>query len=126
MKKARLRNGNSEETPIAVAVAAVFGAGAFYCAEIIYGNVRDTRQIQEWRAHWASACVGTLVFVTALFLLESLGRKSKAVAIRSALLWLPIVALTAVATAVHISIYVIVVVAAVYSPWAYLRTRANR
>jgi hypothetical protein len=116
---------------MAVALAALFGAGAFYCAEIIYDNIKDSgapdmRQLPGWRAHMGSACVGSLAFVTALFLLESLGRRSRLVAARSAVPWLPIVALTGLATAVHIPICVVIVVAAIYSPWAYLRTRAAR
>lgn len=116
---------------MAVALAALFGAGAFYCVEIIYDNIKDSgapdmQQLPGWRAHMGSACVGSLAFVTALFLLESLGRRSKLVAARSAVPWLPIVALTGLATAVHIPVYVVIFVAAIYSPWAYLRTRAPR
>jgi hypothetical protein len=74
----------------------------------------------------ASACVGSLVFVIALFLLESLDRRSRRVALRIAVPWLPIVAFTGLATAIHIPIYVVIFAAAIYSPWAYLRTRTVR
>jgi hypothetical protein len=108
MKKAGSRRNTSDDTPIAIAAAAVFGCGAFYCAEIIYGNINDTRPIQEWPAHWSSACVASVVFVVGLYLLESLGRRSKVVALRSAAPWLPIIGITGLATAVHLPVNVVV------------------
>ncbi len=67
---------------MAVTLATLFGAGALYCGEIIYDNIKDSgapdmRQLPGWRAHMASVCLGTLAFVISLFLLESLGRRSK-------------------------------------------------
>jgi hypothetical protein len=131
MRKAKQQKNTSEATPMAVALAALFGAGAFYCVEIIYDNIKDSGapdllRLPGWRAHMGSACAGSLAFVTALFLLESLGRRSRFVAARSVVPWLPIVALTGLATAIHIPIYAVILVAAIYSPWAYLRTRAMR
>jgi hypothetical protein len=131
MKKAKLRKNTSESTPMAVAVATLFGATALYCAEIIYDNIKDSgapdmQQLPSWRAHMGSACVGSLAFVISLFLLESLGRGSKRIAMRSVTPWWPIVALTALATAIHVPIYLVIIVAGLYSPWAYFRTRAVR
>jgi hypothetical protein len=116
---------------MAMAIAALFGAGALYCAEIIYDSVKDSgapdiRQLPEWRAHMASACVGTLAFVISLFLLESLGGRPRGIALRSAILWFPLVALTGLAATIHIPVYVVVLMASLYSPWAYLRTRRVR
>ena len=116
---------------MAVALAILFGAGALYCGEIIYGNIKDSgapdmRQLPGWRAHMASACVGTLAFVISLFLLESLGRRSKGSALRSTVPWLPVVALTGLATAIHIPVYMVALLIALYSPWAYLHTRQAR
>ena len=116
---------------MAVTIATLCGATALYCAEIIYYYIRDsgtvnTGQLPEWRAHMASACAATLTFVISLFLLESLGRRSKSVALRSTFPWWPLVALTALATAIHIPIYLVALLAALYSPWAYSHTRPAR
>jgi hypothetical protein len=131
MKKSKPRRNTSESTPIAIGVATVFGAGALYCAEIIYDNIKDSgapdmQQFPSWRAHMGSACVGSVAFVISLFLLESLGRGSRRIAVRSVTPWWPIVVLTGLATAIHIPIYLVIIVAALYSPWAYFRTRAVR
>jgi hypothetical protein len=129
MKKRKQQKQTTDSTPMAVAIATLFGAGALYCGEIIYDNIKDSgdiTQFPEWRAHMGAACVGTMAFVTSLFLLENLGGRSKSVALRSAAPWLPLVALTVLATVTHIPIYVVVLLTAVYSPWAYLRTRAIR
>ena len=116
---------------MALAIATLCGVSALYCSEIIYDNIKDSgapdmRQLPGWRAHMASACVGTLAFVTSLFLLETLGGRSRSRALRSAVLWFPLVVLTGLATAVHIPVYLVVLVAVFYIPWAYLRTRAAR
>jgi hypothetical protein len=130
MKKIKRQKTAADSTPIAVAIATLFGTAALYCLEIIYDNIQDSgapnlRQLPGWRAHMAFACVGTMAFVTSLFLLESLGGRPKRVALRSAVLWFPLVALTGFATAIHLPIYVVVLLATLYSPWAYLRTRAT-
>jgi hypothetical protein len=132
MKKAKRQKQISQDsTPMAVVIAALCGATALYCGEIIYDNIKDSgapdlRQLPGWRAHMAMACLGTLSFVVSLFLLESLGRRSKSRALRSTVPWLPLVGLTGVATAVHIPIYVVALLIVLYSPWAYLRTRPAR
>lgn len=116
---------------MAVTIATLCGTTALYCGEIIWDNIKDSgapdiRQLPGWRAHMASACVGTLAFVISLFLLESLGRRSKSSALRSTVPWLPIVALTGLATAIHIPIYMVALLIAIYSPWAYLHSRQAR
>jgi hypothetical protein len=131
MKKAKRQKQTTNSTPMAVALATLFGAGALYCGEIIYDNIKDSgapdmRQLPGWRAHMASVCVGTLAFVISLFLLESLGRRSKGSALRSTVPWLPVVALTGLATAIHIPVYMVALLIAIYSPWAYLHTRQTR
>ncbi len=131
MKKAKQQKQTTDSTPMAVTLATLCGAGALYCGEIIYDNIKDSgapdmRQLPGWRAHMASACIGTLAFVISLFLLESLGRRSKGSALRSTVPWLPVVAFTALATAIHIPIYVVALLIAIYSPWAYLHTRQTR
>jgi hypothetical protein len=131
MKKNKQQKQARDSTPMAVAIATLVGAAALYCGEIIYSNIKDSgspdmQELPRWRAHMGVACAGTLAFVTALFLLESLGGRSKSVALRSAVPWLPLVALTGLATATHIPVYVVILLIALYSPWAYLRTRSIR
>ncbi len=131
MKKGKRQKNTSDSTSMALALSTLIGAAAFYCAEIVYDNLRgsgasDIREFPAWRAHMGSACVGSLAFVVTLFLLEIVGRSSKRVAVRSAAPWWPIVALTGLATAIHIPIYLVILAAAIYTPWAYFRTRAVR
>jgi hypothetical protein len=131
MKKAQLQRNNSDSTPVAMAVAILFGAAALYCGEIIYDNIKDSgapdmRQFPGWRAHMGSACLGSMVFVIALFLLESLGKGSRRIAVRSVIPWCPLVALTALATVIHVPIYLVILMLGIYSPWAYFRSRAVR
>ena len=116
---------------MAVAISTLFGMAAVYCLEIIYDNISDSAAPDvgpwpAWRAHMVSAFVGFLGFVTALFLLQTLAGRSKLNALRSAVPWLPLVALTGLASVVHIPIYLVVGVSVLYSPWAYLRTRISR
>lgn len=114
---------------MALAVAALIGAGAFYCAEILYDNIRDVgataaeSPMPLWRVHMGAAFAGTVAFVIALFLLETVGRGSRRAAVRSAALWWPVVAVTGAATAVHIPVYLVIATTLVYIPWAYTRTR---
>lgn len=129
MKMRKQRESTQDSTPTAVAVAALVAGAAMQAGEIIYSNIRDAdpsaaHNTQLWRAHMVSACAGSISFVVALFLLEYLGKKSKLTACQSVIPWLPIVALTIFATVIHIPIYVVVLVIALYSPWAYSKTRA--
>lgn len=131
MKKTKPQKRATDSTPIAVAIAALVGTAALYCGEIIYGNIKDAgtpdmRQLPGWRAHMGAAFAGSLAFVASLFLLERLGGRSKTVALRAAVPWLPLVALIGLATATHIPVYAVIVLVALYSPWAYLRTRSMR
>ena len=131
MKKAKRQKQTTDSTPMAVTIATLFGTGALYCGEIIYDNIKDSgapdmRQLPGWRAHMASACIGALAFVISLFLLESLGRRSKGSALRSTVPWWPIVGLTALATAIHIPVYLVALLITLYSPWAYLHMRQAR
>jgi ABC-type uncharacterized transport system permease subunit len=71
-----------------------------------------------------SACLATVAFVITLFLLESLARKSRPRAWRSSVPWSPLIAMTGIATAIHIPIIAVTIACAAYVPWAYYRTRA--
>ena len=118
-----------DPTLVALAVSCLGGAGGLYSAEILYGALLDSGTsdipgLPSWRAHMGSICVGMVAFVITFFLLEALGRKSKTIAWRSSVPWLPLIVLTAVATAIHIPIYAVIITGAIYSVWAYRRTRA--
>jgi len=131
MKKRKQRENMPDSTPTAVAVASLVAGTAIWAGEIIYSNIRDAdpsggHDIPLWRAHMSSACAGSVAFVVALFILEKLGKKSKLMAWRSVLPWLPIIALTILATLFHIPIYLVILAIAFYSPWAYSKTRAVR
>jgi hypothetical protein len=67
-----------------------------------------------------------LSFMLCLFLLESLGKGSRRIALRSITPWAPLVVLTGAATFIHIPAFVIVITTLVYSPWACLKTCAVR
>jgi hypothetical protein len=131
MRKFKKKRNTSEFTPIALILATILGAGALYCAEIVYGTITDSsgseiRHLPVWRAHMGSAWVGMVAFTICLFLLESLGRGSRRIAFRSVIPWAPLVALTGAATMFHIPSYVVVLIALAYSPWACFRTCAVR
>ena len=130
-KTGRRQKGTSDFTSMAVALAAAFGIGAFQCAEIIYDDSRDAGIAANpgagmWRVHMGCACVGCAAFVIALFCLERLGRGSMVSALRSIIPWLPLIALTGIATAIHIPMYVVIPLIILYGLWAYRRTLAVR
>jgi hypothetical protein len=131
MRKYKKKKNTSESTPVALILATILGAGALYCAEIVYGTITELSgseisHLPGWRAHMGSACVGMVAFMACLFLLESLGRGSRQIALRAVIPWTPLVALTGAATMFHIPSYIVVLIALVYSPWACLRTCAAR
>lgn len=116
---------------MAVALSAAVGIGAVQCAEIIYDDGRDAGVPDNagtgmWRVHMGCACIGSVAFVLALFCLERLGRGSMISALRSTIPWAPLIALTGMATAIHIPIYVVIPLILLYSLWAYRRTLAMR
>lgn len=130
MKRKPRKDGHNTTT-IAVIVAAMVAFCAIQGAEIIYDNMRipgvpGAHDIPLWRVHMISACAGSITFVLTLFFLESLGKKSRASALRSIFPWIPLVALTAIAAVVHIPLLLVVLLGALYCPWAYARTLAAR
>ncbi|HET6220219.1 MAG TPA: hypothetical protein VFE27_24540, partial [Acidobacteriaceae bacterium] len=88
-----------------------------------YGDA-GLRPFPAWRAHMGSACVSMLGFMLCLFLLESLGKGSRRIALRSVKPWAPLVVLTGAATLIHVPAFVIVIATLVYCPWACLKTCA--
>jgi hypothetical protein len=118
-------------TPVALLISLLMGAAAFYCAEVTYSSFKDSgaaglHPFPAWRAHMGSVCVGMLGFVLCLFLLESLGKRSRRIALRSIAPWAPLIVLTGAATLIHIPAVLVVITALIYSPWACLKTCAAR
>jgi hypothetical protein len=118
-------------TQQALALACLGGGGALGSAEVISSVLWDSEtgndlRVPNWRIHMGSICVGMIAFLITFFLLEMLGRKSKAIAWRSSIPWLPLIAFTGLATAIRIPVYVMIPTVALCSVWAYRRTRAVR
>jgi hypothetical protein len=130
-KATRRQKSKSDSTAMAVGLAAAIGIGAIQCAEIIYSDgsnagVPDKALVSMWRVHMGCACVGSAAFVLALFFLECLGRGSVTLALRSTIPWSALIALSGIATIVHIPIYVTIPLTVINSVWAYRRTLAVR
>jgi hypothetical protein len=116
---------------MAVGLAAAIGIGAIQCAEIIYSDgsdagVADKAVVSMWRVHMGCACVGAATFVLALFCLERLARGSMISAMRSTIPWSPLIAITGIATAIHIPLYIVIPLIILLSRWAYRRSMAVR
>ena len=131
MTRPRKQTASPASTTVALSVAMLVGAGAFYCAEVTYGNLEESaapgvRPFPAWRVHMGSACVGMLCLMLCLFLLESLGKGSRRIALRSVTPWAPLALLTGAATVIHIPALVVVIMTLVYSPWACFKTCAMR
>lgn len=131
MTRPRKQTTRPASTPVALSVAMLIGAGAFYCAQVTYGALEESAAtgvppFPAWRIHMGSACVGMLSFMLCLFLLESLGKGSRRIALRSVTPWAPLALLTGAATVIHIPALVVVIMTLVYSPWACFKTCAIR
>ncbi len=131
MPRPRKQTTMPASTPVALLVSLLIGAGAFYCAAVTFGNIKESDApgvppFPAWRGHMGSACVGMLGFMACLFLLESLAKGSRRIALRSITLWAPLVVLTGAATFIHIPAFVVVITTLLYSPWACLKTCAVR
>ena len=118
-------------TPTTLLVAAFGGACAILTVESTFSDVMDLGEYQmnrlpDWQVHMGSACVGILTFFVFLFILEFLETRSRITAWRSSAPWLPLVAVTALATVVHIPLYIVLLAGASYAVWAYRRTSSVR
>jgi len=130
-KTGRRQRSAANYSSMAVALATAVGIVAIQCAEIIYDNgrgegVSNSAGPAMWRVHMGCTCAGCVAFVITLFCLERLGRGSMVSALRSTIPWLPLIALTGLATAIHIPIYVVIPLMILYGLWAYRRTLAVR
>jgi len=112
-----------------VTVACLGGVCTLFMAILVYDAATDwgaasLSWLPPWRAHMAVACAGITGYTVSLFFLVKLARKSKVLAWRSTTLWLPLIALTLLATLFHFPVYAVAVAGVIGSVWAYRRTRA--
>jgi len=114
----------------AILIAVMCGAAMLQYTEFVFVSARDdngrTFDIPMWRVHMGSACLGALAFMIALFCFEALERRSKSLALRLTVPWIPLVGITGVATIIHIPIAIVILCSLVYGVWAYRRFRAMR
>jgi hypothetical protein len=120
-----------DPTPMALVVACFGGTCGLCTAALLYEGLTESGSVTipwlpPWRAHMAIACVGVVSSIVSLYFLEVLGRRSKRKAWKSSASWLPLVAVTGSATAIHIPTYVVILVGTLCGGWAYRRTRAIR
>src|SRR5664280_3138193 len=114
MRKRKKPLDGSPESTTDTLIMALFGAMcAFISAETIGDDVRDLEGqrlnwLASWQLHMGSVCIGTAAFAAGLFLLEVFETKSRRTAWRISSPWLPLIALTLLATAVHIPSYVVI------------------
>lgn len=120
---------NDTETTLLVALFC--GACTILTVESYAGDAKDMGwlfmdSVPAWQLHMGSACIGIIAFFVFLCILEFIETRSRTTAWRSSVPWLPLVGLTGLATAVHISIYIVILVGGGYSVWAYRRTCSVR
>ena len=95
------------DTSRTLLVALFCGVCAILTIETYSGDAKDAGwllvdRVPAWQLHMGTACVGFVTFFIFLSVLEFLETKSRTAAWRSSAPWLPLVGLTAFATAVHI------------------------
>jgi len=119
---------DNDPTPRALVVACLGGACGLCTAALLhdaltYSGAVTISWLPLWRAHMAIACVGIISSILSLYFLEVLARRSKHKAWKSSSSWLLLVALTGSATVIHIPTYVVILVGALCTGWAYHRMR---
>jgi hypothetical protein len=125
MKKAReTRDDDLNLTTFALLVGFLGGLGIVTYGESLLGDIQGAGDshapsLANWQVHMGAVCMGTAAFVVIFFLLELLGHKSKATAWRSTWPWLPLVGLTALATAIHLPVYAVILMCVLNAAWAY-------
>jgi hypothetical protein len=126
-KKTKNRTRSSDPQFPATLIAAMSGAAMFQYTEFVYMSSTDNNgqpaNIPIWRVHMGSVCLGSIGFVIALFCFEVLEKKSKSIAFNSAIRWLPLVALTGLASIIHIPAFIVIIVGFINGMWVYRRSR---
>jgi len=125
------QNLEYNDTITTLLVALFCGACAVLTVENYAGDAKDAGwlhmdRIPDWQLHMGTACVGFVTFFVFLCVLEFLETKSRTTAWRSSAPWLPLVGLTALATVIHIPVYIVIPVGGSYAVWAYRRTCSVR
>jgi hypothetical protein len=122
-KKRERQTYSPDQTLVAFGIGWVACAGISYVAEIVYDDVvangGKLPSIPDWRIHMATASLGITVFALTFYSLEALARGSKLTAWRSTAPWLPLVALTAAASFVHMPAYAMILACLLYSFCAF-------
>jgi hypothetical protein len=118
-------------TPITVLVALFGGACAFIAVEIFLPDLLELfeRQIGKfpgWQIHMGATCIECTTFFVFLFFLELLETRSRLTAWRASAPWLPLVALTLLATIIHIPYYIVILAGTIYGVSAYRQTSSVR
>lgn len=124
-KKRPSREDN--RTPTTLLMALFGGTCAFIAVETTLPDLmelwgRQIDKVQGWQVHMGAACGGIVTFFTFLFILEVLESRSRTAAWRSSAPWLPLVALTLLATFIHIPYYIVILAGTIYGVWAYHQT----
>lgn len=130
----RRRKSSSHEfndTSITILVALFFGACAVLAIEAVVGATEDAGwelidRIPKWQLHMGAVCGGMVMFFLYMYILQFIETNSRPTAWRSSVPWLPIVALTALATTVYIPAHIVILVGGGYAVWAYRRTCSVR
>jgi hypothetical protein len=114
-------------TPTTILVASFGGACMFITVVSIIGDTLEAwghqaNRLLAWQVTMGALCAGIITFFVFLFFLGVFETKSKITGWRSSAPWLPLVGLTAIATAVHIPFVVLALVGGIYGVWAYRKT----
>ena len=83
-------------------------------------------KVPGWQFHMGSACSGIMTFFAFLFLPELHETRSRITAWRSSAPWLLLVALTLLATVIHVPYYIVILVGTTCGVWAYRQTSKVR
>jgi len=115
------------DTPTTLVVASFGGACAFITVVNTIGDIVESlghqaNKLLAWQVNMGALCVGIVTFFVFLFILVVLETRSKITAWRSSAPWLPLAGLTAIATVIHISFYIVALTGVIYGVWAYRRT----
>jgi hypothetical protein len=119
------------DTPTTLVVASFGGACAFITVVNTIGDIVESlghqaNKLLAWQVNMGALCVGIVTFFVFLFILVVLETRSKITAWRSSAPWLPLAGLTAIATVIHISFYIVALTGVIYGVWAYRRTSIIR
>src|ERR1017187_7830453 len=111
-KRRRQTETERDLTLETVSVACLGGVCTLFSAIMVYDATTDwgaesLSWLPLWRAHMAAACAGITGYTVSLFFLVKLARKSRVLAWRSTTLWLPLIALTLLATLFHLPAYAV-------------------